>query len=58
MRFILNATGVGIKMLFLFACPVQMEMLELNRCDNQCKITGLPYRKRFTVWELGKNKFT
>jgi hypothetical protein len=58
MLFILNAMEVDTKVLCLSACPAQIKMLKLKHCDNQCKIAGLPYKKRLTVWELGKNKFT
>jgi hypothetical protein len=58
MLFILSATGFGEKALRLFACPVQTDMQELNLCSGQNKIVDLKYRKKFTIWELGKNKFT
>jgi hypothetical protein len=58
MLFILSITGGDTKMLCLFACPIQMEMQDLNLCGSQSKIIVSQYRKRFTIWELGKNKFT
>jgi hypothetical protein len=58
MLFILSATGIDMKVLYLFACQVQTEMQELNLCGNQSKIPGSQYGKIFTIWELGKNKFT
>jgi hypothetical protein len=57
-RFILSVTGIDIKLLCLPASPEQMEMQELNFCESQNKIAGSQYNKRFTIWELGKNKFT
>jgi hypothetical protein len=46
------------KVLRLFACPFVREMQALNLCGNYNKIAGSQYGKRFTIWELGKNKFT
>jgi hypothetical protein len=58
MLFILNVTGVDEKALHLFAFLFVKEMQALNLCGGQKKIAGLKYRKKFTIWELGKNRFT
>jgi hypothetical protein len=58
MLFILGATGVGMKAFRLFAFSFVREMQALNLCGGQKKIAGLKYGKKFTIWELGKNKFT
>jgi hypothetical protein len=57
MLFILSATGVSAKALRLFVFSFVREMQALNLCGNN-KIAGSQYRKKFTIWELGKNKFT
>jgi hypothetical protein len=38
--------------------PEQAQMQALNLCSGQNKIVDLKYRKKLTIWELGKNKFT
>jgi hypothetical protein len=58
MLFIWGATGFGEKALRLFVFPFVEEMQALNLCGGQKKIAGLKYGKKFTIWELGKNKFT
>jgi hypothetical protein len=58
MLFILSAIGFGIRLLCLLTNPEQTEMRNLNLCGTQSKIAGSQYRKNFTIWELGKNKFT
>jgi hypothetical protein len=55
MLFILIATGFYIKQL---SFPVQMEMQYLNHYCSQSKIPASQYRKKLTIWELGKNRFT
>jgi hypothetical protein len=58
MLFILSVIDVDSKVLCLFAYPVQTEMQKLNFDGSQNKIIGSQYRKKYTIWELGKNKFT
>jgi hypothetical protein len=53
MLFILGATGLGEKVLRLFAFSFVREMQALNLCGNYNKIAGSQYGKRFTIWELG-----
>jgi hypothetical protein len=56
--FILSVIGVGIRFLCISVYSLQEEKLQQNLYCMQYKIAASQYRKRFTVWELGKNKFT
>jgi hypothetical protein len=51
--FILSATGIGMKALCLFGAVSKACHPALD-AESLC----LKYRKNFTIWELGKNKFT
>jgi hypothetical protein len=51
--FILSATGIGMKALCLFGAVSKACHPALD-AEAPC----LKYRKIFTIWELGKNKFT
>jgi hypothetical protein len=55
--FVSGVLGFYIERLRLIAYPVQMEMQEIESCYRQSKIAGSQCRKRFSIWELGKNKF-
>jgi hypothetical protein len=42
----LSATGIDMKVLYLFACQVQTEMQELNLCDTQNKLNFKNMKKK------------
>jgi hypothetical protein len=55
--FILRTIEINIRQLCLSVSP-QQEILWQHLCCKQCKIVMSQYKKIFTIWELGKNKFT
>ncbi|MDR1116136.1 MAG: hypothetical protein LBL33_08345 [Tannerella sp.] len=57
-RFILSAVGIDVRMLCLSASPLHEKTLRQNFCYGRGKMVASQYRKRYTIWELGKNKFT
>jgi hypothetical protein len=57
-RFILSAIEIRIRLLCLSVNSMQEKMHRQNLCYKPYKITVSQYRKKFTIWELGKNKFT
>ncbi|MDR1225947.1 MAG: hypothetical protein LBK47_03500 [Prevotellaceae bacterium] len=57
-RFILSAVEADVRLLYLPASLLQEKISRQNLCGKQRTITAPQYRKRFTIWELGKNKFT
>jgi hypothetical protein len=57
MLFILNTIGSCIRLLYLSVSPKQIAKQDLNCCCKQCKVVA-QYRKKFAIWELGKNKFS
>jgi hypothetical protein len=57
-RFILSVVEIDIRMLCLSASPLHEKTQHQNFCYGRGKIVASQYRKRYTIWELGKNKFT
>jgi hypothetical protein len=55
MLFILDAIGFY---LYMPVSSLQAKVQELNRYCRPNKIPGSQYRKKLSIWELGKNKFT
>lgn len=51
-------TRLYLKCLNLPMSSEQIEIQELYSCCLKNKTTASHYSKRFTIWELGENKFT
>jgi hypothetical protein len=58
MLFYICCSRVFYKAVMRASISFISDMLELNLCGSQSIIVTLQYKKRFTIWELGKNKFT
>jgi hypothetical protein len=56
--FIFIAKIFSIKYLYLFVFLLQTEKHKLSLCFRRNKIADSQYRKKITIWELEKNKFT
>jgi hypothetical protein len=56
--FIYDMTRLYLKCLNLPMSSEQIEIQELYSCCLKNKTTASHYSKRFTIWELGENKFT
>jgi hypothetical protein len=58
MLFILNVIEVDRALLSISAYPEETGMRNLNLCGRQNQTAISQYRKAYTIWELGENKFT